>query len=409
MRSLIVLAAALLGLAGAAQAEDLVAEPLPTGIHVEYTDNGPVYADPAGKTLYTWSGDVQPGKSLCNDDHYHRIDGQGQVKFTLPEADKRPTCQQVWPAARATGEPVGKWTTLVRQDGSRQWVYGGKPLYTTVLDKAPGDVNGADYSVFAARAPLAAPTFVPPGVSIAHTTAGRTLVSADGWTLYTYDRDTARKSMCEGACAQTRVPLIAPELAAARGDWTTVERGDGAKQWAFRGKPLYTYAQDERRRDLSGAAAPAWKAAVIQPAPRPPTVITVNTTSAGDVFADSHGMTLYTFSCVEEAPDALGCDKPGASQLYRLTICGGPDRCNESWKPVAASAASRSPNRTWTIVQVDPVTGARVDSGGLSVWAYNGSPVYTFAGDHQPGDYNGHQYRVFPTRGFNMMLTSNDR
>ena len=299
-----------------------------------------VYADASGKTLYVWTGDSHPGKSLCNNDHYARVDGQGQVKFQLPESDTRLTCAQVWPALIAKGDPVGNWGTIVRDDGAKQWTYAGKPLYTTILDQGPGDINGKDLSVFGARQPLAAPSVLPPGVGIAVTTAGRTLVNADGWTLYTFDRDPAGKSTCEGLCAKTWVPVPAPELAPAKADWTVVERADGAKQWAFKGKPLYAYADDERRRDLGGEAAPHWKAAVVQPAPKPPSAIRINVTSAGDVYADSRGMTLYTFRCSEESPDTMSCDTAGSSSLYRLTICGGPEKCMATWRPVPAA---RSP------------------------------------------------------------------
>ena len=33
---------------------------------------------------------------------------------------------------------------------------------------------------------------------------------------------------------------------------TTITRDDGSKQWAFNGKPLYTYAQDQKAGDVMG-------------------------------------------------------------------------------------------------------------------------------------------------------------
>lgn len=36
----------------------------------------------------------------------------------------------------------GKWTVVMRDDGSKQWAYAGKPLYTFVKDKQAGDRHG---------------------------------------------------------------------------------------------------------------------------------------------------------------------------------------------------------------------------------------------------------------------------
>ncbi len=128
-------------------AERWVDEPVPAGIRVEVTDlDGPIFADARGRTLYYW-GDDQPGKSLCNDDHYAAVAGSGQVNYTLPESDKRLTCEAVWPplAASADAKPVGKWSVITRHDGSKQWAYRNRPIYTSVNDQRPGEVNGGGF------------------------------------------------------------------------------------------------------------------------------------------------------------------------------------------------------------------------------------------------------------------------
>jgi len=38
--------------------------------------------------------------------------------------------------------PKDKWTHVTRDDGSMQWAYDGKPLYTFVKDKKAGDMTG---------------------------------------------------------------------------------------------------------------------------------------------------------------------------------------------------------------------------------------------------------------------------
>lgn len=79
----------------------------------------------------------------------------------------------------------------------------------------------------------------------------RAFVAPDGKPLYTFARDTtAGKSACNGPCATAWPPLAAAADAKDDGDWTVVTRDDGSKQWAYKGKPVYTFA-----RDTAGAAA----------------------------------------------------------------------------------------------------------------------------------------------------------
>ena len=73
-----------------------------------------------------------------------------------------------------------------------------------------------------------------------------------GMTLYTFDKDAGGKSMCNGPCATNWPPLMASADAKASGDWTVVTRDDGSKQWALKGKPLYTWAKDQKAGDKTG-------------------------------------------------------------------------------------------------------------------------------------------------------------
>ena len=77
-------------------------------------------ADPNGMTLYTYDKDT-PGKSACTGE-----------------------CAEYWPPVKASAsdKPVGDLTLITRDDGTKQWADGGKPLYTYVKDKKPGDVTG---------------------------------------------------------------------------------------------------------------------------------------------------------------------------------------------------------------------------------------------------------------------------
>lgn len=81
---------------------------------------------------------------------------------------------------------------------------------------------------------------------------GKIYTDAKGMTLYTYDKDSAGKSACNGDCATNWPPLMAAADAKDEGEWTVVTRDDGAKMWAYEGKPLYTFVQDKKAGDMTG-------------------------------------------------------------------------------------------------------------------------------------------------------------
>ncbi|MBF5094876.1 hypothetical protein F1643_10660 [Azospirillum sp. INR13] len=84
------------------------------------------------------------------------------------------------------------------------------------------------------------------------TAMGPVLTDAKGMTLYVFDKDTAGKSACNGPCATNWPPLTAPASAKPMGKYTVVTRDDGSRQWAYDGKPLYTWAKDAKPGDTTG-------------------------------------------------------------------------------------------------------------------------------------------------------------
>ncbi|MEN5181822.1 COG4315 family predicted lipoprotein [Comamonas odontotermitis] len=86
------------------------------------------------------------------------------------------------------------------------------------------------------------------------TMAGGVLVNASGMTLYTFDKDVAgsNKSMCNGPCIELWPAVSASADAKPEGDFSVITRDDGSKQWAHKGKPLYTYAADKKAGDATG-------------------------------------------------------------------------------------------------------------------------------------------------------------
>lgn len=78
------------------------------------------------------------------------------------------------------------------------------------------------------------------------------LVDAKGMALYTYDKDATGVSNCTGQCAQNWPPLLAEAGAKAEGEWSLVKRDDGSLQWAYDGKPLYTFINDKQPGEVTG-------------------------------------------------------------------------------------------------------------------------------------------------------------
>jgi predicted lipoprotein with Yx(FWY)xxD motif len=77
--------------------------------------------DMKGMTVYTFDKDTaNSGKSACSGG-----------------------CAANWPAVQpGDAAPSAPYSVITRDDGSKQLAYKGKPLYTFVKDKKPGDKAG---------------------------------------------------------------------------------------------------------------------------------------------------------------------------------------------------------------------------------------------------------------------------
>ena len=83
--------------------------------------------------------------------------------------------------------------------------------------------------------------------------------------------------------------------------------------------------------------------------------------SAGKIWTDEKGMTLYTFDK----------DEAGKTNCY--------DKCATNWPPLKAEAGAKADDE-WSVVD-------RTD--GTKMWAYDGHPLYTFVEDKAPGEIKG--------------------
>lgn len=325
---------------------------LPAGIATRPRGDGLVFTDARGMTLYFYDRDEgTPGRSACEG-----------------------PCATNWPAvlAPAGANPPPGWSMVQRADGSLQWAFRGRPLYRYTLDDAPGasfgDGVGTVWRAALKQIPL------PREVRIRPTYLGQVLTDAKGLTLYASGDDKPGKTPgCNDRdCLRSWQPLAAPWGATRQtGDWMTVARADGSRQWAFRGKPLYRYSSgDVSAGETFGHGVDGWQAIVLEPAPPLPPWATVQPSDAGELIANKQGITIYSF----------GANARG-SRVYRGPGVKCPDgTCIDAqWKPFYASPSDK-PIGSWGV--------ARLESGKLQ-WTYKGMKVYTNVLDEKPGDFKG--------------------
>ncbi|MBV2144635.1 hypothetical protein KUG47_14135 [Falsochrobactrum sp. TDYN1] len=87
---------------------------------------------------------------------------------------------------------------------------------------------------------------------MADTEAGNVLVTPEGMTLYTFDKDEGGKSACDEKCLKKWPAFRADDSAMAEGDFSVVKGTDGKDMWAYKGMPLYLYHDDEKAGDAKG-------------------------------------------------------------------------------------------------------------------------------------------------------------
>jgi predicted lipoprotein with Yx(FWY)xxD motif len=330
-------------------------EAAPAEIKLNKSDAGWTLTDARGMTVYVYERDkAKPGESTCN----------------APEAKdaaKGGGCAHEWPAVRAAAnaKPFDEWDIITRQDGSKQWAFQGRPLYTHAKDTYAGATFGeGDLWHVAFR-----PVDTPPEIKISAAVVGRILTDLRGMTLYTRDGESVEKdAACVGRCLETWAPLVAPWVAGPHGNWSVVVREGGMRQWAFRGRPLYTFVGDLEAGHTNGHGTDyVWHAAILQAAPALPSWIKVEISDMGRVLADANGRTLYGFVGDIEKVKRIACT----------------DDCIRTyWRPIHAAADAK------------PVANfsAATTADGTKQWAYKGALLYTYVLDEKPGHIRGDRF-----------------
>lgn len=103
-----------------------------------------------------------------------------------------------------------------------------------------------------------------------------------------------------------------------------------------------------------------------------PATVGVESTGLGAILANTHGRTIYLFK----------------RDLGTRSACTGA--CARFWPPVRAGSAVRAGKG----LTAGKLGTSRRPSGGPQI-IYNGHPLYTYTGDHKPGDTNGQGLTAF--------------
>ncbi len=341
--ALLVIAALLVGALGVLAQDDMPPATVQMGGN---DDLGAFLVDANGMTLYLFTNDT-PGVSNCAGD-----------------------CATNWPplmvgeeerATLAPGIP-GVIGEIAREDGGRQVVYNGMPLYYFAQDAAAGDTTGQGrgdvwYVV------------APPTVSVSENAElGYFLVGPNGMTLYLFTNDAEGVSNCSGDCAVNWPPLTVADAMNVTtqpglvGEVGTITRDDGSIQVTYNGMPLYYWKDDMAPGDATGqGVGDVWYVV------KPPTVSVGGNDELGEFVVGPNGMTLYMFFN----------DEPPVSNCY--------DRCAAAWPPLIVGEGE-------TLTAGDGVTGTlgvseRTD--GTYIVTLNDNPLYYWWDDNSPGESTG--------------------
>jgi predicted lipoprotein with Yx(FWY)xxD motif len=301
-------------------------------------------------------------------------------------------CATTWPPFLVVGnEPVGgPWSIVTRPDGKKQWALDGKAVHTYTKDEKPGEAKGnkADGNRWmqAARKPDA-PIPMPNGFKIAETMNfdGKVLQTTDGKPVFYSDDDKKpNMSACNTACTRTWAPLAAPRLAVPVGEFTVADRLDGMKQWAFKGKPLYTYTGDTPPTAAVGKGA-KWHEVTMVRYYFPNDIHVEDHPKFGPMLTTPTGMTLYArdahrFTLAGGSHDDRVAMRGKPSTGVKIGVNGCVDECLKEFTPMKASA-NALPWGDWAVV-------TRPD--GTKQWSYRGFPLYTYNADKKPGDAIAH-------------------
>lgn len=374
---------------------------------VEMTDSGPMIVSRDGRSLYSYYLDEgRQGLSPCsNVAQRTEIDmATGLGVIDLVGSDKIKSCTEWFPPYLVAdgAKAEGNWGIVKRPEGTRQWTYRKRPLYFSIRDKKPGDRLGEWHKFGLARDVDA--VGLPPGLSLG--SYGEDLVLISGQKLI-FAR--TGKGACRGECADRFRAIRAPEVARPSGDWSITTAGGQPRQYAFKGKPLFVPAEDLTVRDIE--AMGGWQPVVFRKGQALPSAIGKRLNLAGELYTTREGKTLYAYRCRTLLfDDGVPCDGAGEPARHMATLCTDGPTCAARFRPYRAAPGAK-PSGAWTIAEItdppftDPLGVLYPeDAPKIKVWAFRGSPVYTYYLDTLPRDARG-EVRMPGDRKYMTVLT----
>lgn len=357
----------------------------PAGRRPDYV----IFGSAANQALYFSDADTEPGRSNCYD-----------------------ACASTWIPFSPVGKPkpVPGWSVIQRRDGTKQWAFGGKPLYIYAKDNPASEAEKmlrADHNHsggfealgegvdghHASRLEPAKGMALPPGIAIAEvlTAPGQVFTDSRGMPLYVYEGKSKPTEDADLSAAWT--PLAAPAAALPVGDFKPIERRDGIVQWTYGNKPLYLYRGDLAVGDSNGKNVDSRLrlAAVLQYFV-PPDVSIIKDQRRGGIFITSRtGTAIYARDKVTYGTggnhNSRGSEDSRGNPIVGsgLGLSGCDSKCEQIWVPFTARPDDQA-SGYWTVVD-------RPD--GSKQWAYQGFALYTNVKDkgddvQQYNAYSGH-------------------
>jgi predicted lipoprotein with Yx(FWY)xxD motif len=247
------------------------------------------------------------------------------------------------------------------------------------------------------------------------------LGDATGRTVFWFDHDRPGVASCSAECAQEFPPLTAPRTARAFGNWSIVRRADGSRQWAYQSHALYTWVKEQVAGDVASNVGvsehPPPRAAGVAGAPKiafPGSADPLDDPPKASSTASGRGaapgvrtarllpppgwqVARFTPAAVMTLPDGLDVRVVPSALAVALTDADGmtlylfngdarrdgqvctSSSCDAQWLPVSAPMIALGVGEFSIVTRRD----------GSRQWAYQGRPLYAYAGDRLPGDVHG--------------------
>jgi predicted lipoprotein with Yx(FWY)xxD motif len=408
---------------------------LATGANAAVTvGNGAAVATPEGitvKVIRIGVG-VNPQGSNSNQprDRVIFADTDGNPLYVSPEdapgvSNCAGECTETWVPFTAAddAQPAGYWSIIERADGNRQWAFREQPMYRfreemtapKVKRKSSGDYDYTEVALAAendgkelsaeekkeaeekrrAAAFRRAPTAeghdvdgryvmeilpdtwmpMPMGVTVMEfrPAPGYVFTNLDERSLYFFTGEL-KSVPKDGAWA----PVEAGQAALPVGEFSVLSRPDGVFQWAYQGKPLFTFDGDREFGDANGRYEndDRFELAYVLRYFMPEGIQIQKSHTYGGLLVTSTGLPLYVRERGNGGVDAVlrgDRGRLGVGQSLGISTCDA--KCEETWKPLLAPSDAQ-PTGYWGIYE-------RPD--GSKQWSYYGYAAYTYGGGQEMG------------------------